>query len=410
MKIFKIKLLLPISIVLIVSGSILSSCNKVLPEATPIDKPVLNAGANQTIADKISTDANYSIYHEVVKRTPGLLAKLSDKKNEFTVIAPDDAAFNRSGIPSAAAIGTLPAASVAAIGMYSVIPGRQYLSTGVSANFPNMQLPTSLKIGDLPGTPLPLQLTTFLSNGPNGFSVNNIPVVSADQKFANGVIHTPAALIAPPSKVLSDAIFERDDVSYFRAALKRADSAQTGTGSFEYLLGYAVTNMTVLVPNDAAFKELLFGSVYANLLGQGMDAATAAATAEALTSTPAVFENPALFPVLTAATIRGMLAYHILAAETPAGYQPSIRVFSNNFSKTPTQYKTLVNSSVAVHPGVLVTPSYTGPSVTGITFTGMGTFPPGSAPFSGTAANAISRDNHAVNGVFYVVDKVLLPQ
>lgn len=410
MKRYKINFSLLFNALLIVGiASIVSSCNKALPEAEPISKPGLNQGATQTIGEKISKDTAYSIYLAIVNKTPGLMAKLSDPNNELTVIAPDNDGFRRSGIPAAAAIGAMPAQTVAAIGMYSVIPGRQYLSTTVPATFPNVQLPTTLKIGDLPGTPLPLQLTTFLSAA-NGFWVNNIPIVSADQKFTNGVIHNPYALPAPPSRVLKEMIYSDPNLSYYKAAIARADSGQTGTASFDYLLGYPVTNMTVLVPNDAAFKQLLFGLVYSTLLGQGMDEPTAAATATALTSTPDVFSNPALMHVLTPETVRGILAYHFLAANTPAGYQPAFRAFSNNFPATATKYPTLVNSSIAVHPGVEVKTTFAGGGVAGITFNGLGTFPPGGAPYSGAPANAVSKDNFAVNGVYYVIDKVLLPQ
>ncbi len=58
----------------------------------------------------------------------------------------------------------------------------------------------------------------------------------------------------------------------------------------------------------------------------------------------------------------------------------------------------------------MATATFTGPFVTGLTFNGVGTFPPGGAPFSGPAAKALSLDNHEVNGVYYVIDKVLLPQ
>ena len=53
--------------------------------------------------------------------------------------------------------------------------------------------------------------------------------------------------------------------------------------------------MTVLAPNDAAFQTLLFGSIYGALLQQGVPPATAAAQATALSSTPDVFSNPALY-------------------------------------------------------------------------------------------------------------------
>ncbi|MEO6844705.1 MAG: hypothetical protein ABI184_06000, partial [Ginsengibacter sp.] len=110
------------------------------------------------------------------------------------------------------------------------------------------------------------------------------------------------------------------------------------------------------------------------------------------------------------ATVQGILVYHFLATNIGAGFQPNIRVFSNNFSATPTFYTTLVNSVVAVHPGILAQATFTGPFVTSLKFTGLGTFPPGGAPYSGTPANAISLDNNEVNGVYYVIDKVLLPQ
>jgi hypothetical protein len=54
--------------------------------------------------------------------------------------------------------------------------------------------------------------------------------------------------------------------------------------------------------------------------------------------------------------------------------------------------------------------TFAGPFVSELTFNGLGTFPPGGAPFSDTPAKAVSLDNHAVNGVYYVIDKVLLPQ
>ena len=114
--------------------------------------------------------------------------------------------------------------------------------------------------------------------------------------------------------------------------------------------------------------------------------------------------------------VRGILAYHFLASDMGAGFQPNIRVFGNNFAKTPTFYQTLVNSSVGVHPGIMVKPTYTGPMVSGVSFTGLGTFPPGGQPYSGTPAQAVALtgmptvDNIAVNGVYYVIDQVLLPQ
>ncbi len=107
------------------------------------------------------------------------------------------------------------------------------------------------------------------------------------------------------------------------------------------------------------------------------------------------------------------MAYHFLATNAGAGFQPNIRAFSVNFTSTPTAYTTLVNSVVAVHPGVMAQATFTaGPVqvVSSLKFTGLGTFPPGGAPYSGTPSNAVKMDQHAVNGVYHIIDAVLLPQ
>lgn len=70
----------------------------------------------------------------------------------------------------------------------------------------------------------------------------------------------------------------------------------------------------------------------------------------------------------------------------------------------------MLNAAIGVHPGIMAEATFTGAFVSSLKFTGLGTFPPGGAPYSGGAANAVSKDNNAVNGVYYVIDKVLLPQ
>jgi Fasciclin domain len=168
--------------------------------------------------------------------------------------------------------------------------------------------------------------------------------------------------------------------------------------------------MTVLAPNDAAFQTLVYGLVYGAVFAQ-----TGSATIANAQATGAVAAGPAFLSTnnVTSAQMRGIMAYHLLASlttSTTTPYQPNIRVFSNNIPATPTFVKTLVNGSVAVHPGILAKATYTGAFATGATFTGLGTFPPGGAAYSGAPANAVAIDKHAVNGVYHIIDKVLLPQ
>jgi hypothetical protein len=175
--------------------------------------------------------------------------------------------------------------------------------------------------------------------------------------------------------------------------------------------------MTVLAPNNAAFQTLIFGLAFQGYLDYvkqfhpltGADTANAVATANGAVAAGPVFLST---NNVTSAQIQGILAYHLLATPDPVSgaFQPNIRAFSVNFSNTPSFYTTLVNAFYAQHPGILAQATFTGPFVINLRFTGLGTFPPGGQPFSGASATATSLDNHCVNGVYYVIDKVLLPE
>jgi len=390
------------------------SCNKELPDATPIIYPPVN-NSSGSIGAAISSDTSLSFFKAAATKA-GLLAALSDSTKLFTVFLPNNNAFRVSGIPSVAVVNSLPLTSLVPLIQYHIIPGQQYTSADVPTTFPNIQLPSYLTISSIPGTPLSLNMSAFPSVRSNGFWYNNIPVVSPDMKFNNGVVHLVAALVSPPGQLLKDAIYSNPNLTYFKAAIARADSGQTGLNKLDSLLGYAVTNMTVLVPNDAAFQTLIYGLVYGNVLALTGDPVIADAQGKAAVAAGPIFLST---NNITTAEVKGIMAYHFLATPNPnsGNYEPNIRAFSVNFSATPTFYTTLVNTVYPpqLQPGVMAKATFTalGPNisiVTNLQFTGAGTFPPGGAPYSGTAATASSLDNHCVNGVYYIIDKVLLPQ
>lgn len=394
-----------------------SSCNKPFPDAVPIPYPDANS-SNVTLGSIITSDTTYSIFKAAATRV-GALPMLLDSSKVFTIFLPNNAAFRASGIPSEAVIGVLPITSVGGIVNYSIIPGQQLLTSAIPTSFPNIQLPTALTIGVLPGTPVPLKMSIFPSKRTNGAWANNIPIVSPDNKYRNGVIHVMAAIVSPPSQVLKDAMYSNPNLTYFKAAIARADSGSSGLNKLDSLLGYAVTNMTVLAPNDAAFKTLIFGLAFQGYLSSRPKPYTAMDTAVASAyGSGAVAAGPAFLSTnnVTTAMIKGVMAYHFLATNQGAGYQPNIRAFSNNFATTPgVFYTTLVNTSVppTLQPGVMAQATFLlpplPPFVSMLTFRGAGTFPPGGAPYSQTAT-AVSIDKIAVNGVYHVIDKVLLPQ
>ncbi len=394
--------------IFVLSISLLASCNKELPQATPIIYPPAN-NSTTSIGAAIVADTSYSFFAAAAARA-GMMDILNDSNSLLTVFLPDNDAFRLSGIPDVSIINALPLAQLVPLVQYHIIPGEQFAAADIPTSFPNIQLPSYLTIGTLPGTPINLNMTTFPSARSGAAWDNNIPITQTDLKYSNGIVHKVAALVQPPSQTLKDAIYSNPDLTYFKAAIARADSGQTGLNRIDSLLGYAVTNMTVLAPNNMAFQTILFGSIYAALVAEGVDPATASAEAQALSSTPDVFSNPLLFGVLTAADVQGIVVYHLLATDQGQGFQPNIRAFSVNFSSTPAFYTTLVNSVYPTHPGVLAQATFAGPFVTKLQFTGFGSFPPSGTPYSGPAANVVSMDNHCVNGVYDVIDEVLLPQ
>lgn len=410
MKKINYKLLLLLSTVVFIT-----SCNKDLEQFAPITVPGYPTGNG--IAATIALNPNDSLFSKLIVRS-GMSTTLNDLTKSFTLFAVDNPGMRifvnaASGglIPIAAPdavhanfISTLiPAASAAGIINYNTI-GQKFLAANISSAFPNYPL-TSQIILD-PAQPF-VRMNIFPVRGTAYSYVNNLPITVAglDQLAANGVIHHTYTIVAPPTATLKAMIAGESTLAYFRAAIARADSGTVaGTSQFDFLLNYGVTNMTVLAPNDAAFQSLVFGLVYSQVFAATGSTALATAFANG-----AVAAGPAFLSTnnVTTAQIKGIIAYHLLATKTTS-YQPNIRVFSVNIPATPTFIKTLVNGAFDAHPGILAKATYAGPFAIGATFTGLGNF--GGAPYSGTPANAVAIDKHAVNGVYHIIDKVLLPQ
>ena len=408
----------------IAAGFFLLSCNKNVQQyPEPVTPPVTGLALGETIA----ATASDSLYYRLIIQS-GMLPVINDKKATFTMFVPDNTgmkifinAISGGAVPIAAPdavfsgfiSANIPVASAAGIVSYNTI-GTKINSAQVPAAFPNFQLPTLIVLPQpAPANPL-VRLTTFPAATTQLAYVNNIPVTAIDEAAANGVIHHTYTVVSPPTTLLASLIYsDTANLSYFTAAIARGDSGQVGLNRFDSLLRYAVTNMTVLAPNNAAFQAVVFGTAYSYALSLGAPPAVASAQANgAVALGPGIFTNPAFYGILPAASVRGILAYHFLASNKSGAYQPAIRVFSVNFSAAPTFIPTLVNAAVPVtlQPGVLAQATFTGPFVTALKFTGAGTFPSGGTPYSGPAANAVKLDEHAVNGVVHIIDKVLLPQ
>ena len=390
---------------------ILSSCNKDLEQFAT---PVVVTPAGLALGETIATIADDSLYYRFIVKS-GLLTTLNNKSNIFTMFVPNNAAMRQflvaigapPGQPDAVYSGFItafvPATTAASIVSYNMMP-QSIKTSSVPNTFPNFFYPTNLNPTGAPGgagyNPL-VRLLTFPSTR-NGNWVNNIPLVAVDNVVANGVIHTAAAMPAPPQKVLAQRIFADADMTYLAAAIQRADSgvAPVNSSSLVWVLSNFGPNITVFAPTNLAFQQLLTGQITLALIAQGFPPATAAATAAALASTPGVFTNPLLANVLTPTTVKGIVVYHLLGS----------RAFLNNFPTTATSYPTLLNSAVPTHPGVSLSCTFTGFFVSAATVKGVANPTASNILINPTPEPNGTSDQFFVNGTIHKIDQVLRPQ
>jgi uncharacterized surface protein with fasciclin (FAS1) repeats len=374
--------------------TVVLSCNKDIEAPVPNPTPAVPSGS--TIADIVNTNPNYTLLRHAITRAnnAGINAALANRTGIYTVFAPDDAAFGRLGITSTAIIDALfTPATLVQILNYHIIPGQAYTSAVIPTSFPNIQLPTAFII-PAPNTNPLVRFSSFPAKRGTAAWVNNAPVAAADIPAANGVIHSIAIPLLPPSRVLLDTIARDPDFTYLVAAVQRADSglAANSTSRLQYALSEPLANLTVFAPTNAAFQALIFGLVYQQVFALTGDAAIATAQANA-----AVAAGPAFLGTnnVTTQLVRGIVAYHVLGQ----------RAFNVNFATTATNYPTLLNGSLPTHPGVSVTATITSGFGAGLSVKGVA-----NATAATAAGTAAGFDRAAINGVFYKINQVLLPQ
>ena len=387
---------------------ILSSCNKDLEQFAT---PVTVAPAGLALGETIATIADDSLYYRFIVKS-GLLTTINTKSNIFTMFVPNNAAMRQflvaigapPGQPDAVYSGFItafvPAATAASIVSYNMMP-QSIKTSSVPNTFPNFFYPTNLNPTSGPTFNPLVRLLTFPSTR-NGNWVNNIPLVAVNATAANGIIHTAAAMPAPPQKVLAQRIFADADMTYLAAAIQRADSgvAPTTSASLVWVMSNFGPNITVFAPTNLAFQQLLTAQITQALIAQGFPPATAAAIAAGLASTPGVFTNPLLANVLTPTTVKGLVVYHLLGN----------RAFLNNFPTTATSYPTLLNSAVPTHPGVSLTCTFAGPFVSTATVKGAANATASNILINPTPEPNGTSDQFFVNGVIHKIDQVLRPQ
>jgi len=390
-----------VSVILLCTSLFFTACNKVVVE--PVPNTFSEQATTPTLAKLLdNSDSSFTFFKAAVVKA-GMLSMLDDVNSRYTIFAPNNNAFILSGIPSVAVINMLPIESIAGLVSYHIVP-QSIPAQNITESFPNYEYPTVLNptTGTNSFNPL-VRLTSFPSKRGAIAWVNNIPITELNINAVNGVLHKVYTLVSPPSKYLWNSISTSSDLTYLKAAIIRADSGVAVAGRLQTALSSFGANLTILAPTNLAFQTLLTGAIYKALVLQGMPAATAYPTAQYLASTTDVFSNPALYGALSAQTVKGILVYHILGTSIPG-----IRVFSVNLPTTATPIKTLLNSSIAAHPGLLAQATFSGPFVGAATFKGAANTTASKVIIN--PLNPFATDQNYINGVIMKIDQVLLPQ
>ena len=188
------------------------------------DEP--NTAPLPTVTDLVVNDPNFSILEAAVVKA-GLADALATT-NPITVFAPNNAAFNASGITESV-INSLPVATVDSILKYHVL----------GAFVTSSSVPVSDAVTTLLGTRL------FASRNTNGVFANGIRVSPADIEARNGVVHVVERVLIPPTRTIAEIASADTSFSLLVQAAARLGlvPALSSPGK-----------LTVFAPTNAAFR------------------------------------------------------------------------------------------------------------------------------------------------------------
>ncbi|AUD01242.1 fasciclin domain-containing protein [Spirosoma pollinicola] len=188
-----------------------------------------------TITDRILEDSQFGLL-----RFAMLYSETGDvlKGGNLTLFAPNDAAFQASGLASPAAISALSKEQVKAILLYHVLYG----SVSASAIPAGQNAVVTASKG-----------VAYVNKSSDGkIFVNNAQVIQADIAVANGYIHSIDRLLTPATGNLLTTIQNTPNLTFLTAAVGRVGASNPAL--LTTLNNESSTNrVTVFAPNDAAF-------------------------------------------------------------------------------------------------------------------------------------------------------------
>ncbi|MFD2932657.1 fasciclin domain-containing protein [Spirosoma flavum] len=191
----------------------------------------------QTITDRILEDSQFSLFRAAVA-----YAEVGDvlKGGNLTLFAPNDVAFQASGLATPAAIMAFSKDQVKAIVLYHVLYGSVSTST----------IPTGLNSISTASNGVAYVNKTSVGT----IYINNAQVIQADIAVANGYVHSIDRVLTPSAGNLLTTIQNNPNLTFLTAAIKRINTSNPNLlATLDTEL--SANSVTVFAPNDSAFQS-----------------------------------------------------------------------------------------------------------------------------------------------------------
>jgi uncharacterized surface protein with fasciclin (FAS1) repeats len=182
-------------------------------------------------------------YLAVALARTGLTSTLSTLSSTYTLFAPTDDAFRAAGFNTIQDVVKAPKELLTPILLYHVL-GAKVLAAQVPAG-PNAAVKT------LNGA------NAYVTSNSNGVFINGNPVIVADVKAANGVIHVIDNILIPPVGNIVATAVANPNFTYLVAAVLRASQGSTNVAAL--LSGDGP--LTVFAPVNQAFINAGFATI-----------------------------------------------------------------------------------------------------------------------------------------------------
>lgn len=201
----------------------------------------VKGGTGSTVSGRASAgrQVKFTYLAAALART-GLTSTLSTLNSNYTLFAPTDEAFQALGFKTIQDVVKAPKEVLTPILLYHVVAVK-VLAAQVPAG-PNAAVKT-VNGADV-----------FLTSNSNGVFINGTPVIVADVKAANGVIHVIDNVLLPPAGNIVATAIANPDFTFLVAAVLKANpnvaALLSGDGP-----------LTVFAPTNAAFMKAGFKTI-----------------------------------------------------------------------------------------------------------------------------------------------------